>query len=351
MSIIIAIIIFSLIITIHEFGHFIAAKSNGVKVNEFAIGMGPALLKKQKGETMYALRAFPIGGYCAMEGEDSESADGKAFCQKAVWRRMIIVLAGVFMNMILGLVLLMIQTGMSDAIVTTTVSKFEEKAVSHQTGLEVGDEIIAINGMRIFTSMDMSYKFSNDEDGVYDMVVVRNGQRVSLKDVKLSTSMGENGKEVVHYDFWVEPKDVTVGSVITQSLKQTATDARLIYISLADIVRGKYSLKDMSGPIGIVGSIGEVIDSERDRDTGKIDWNGLINSILSISSFITINVGIFNLLPLPALDGGRFIFLLLEAVRGKPVKPEHEGLVHTVGMACLLLLMVVITVSDITKLV
>ena len=351
MSIIIAILIFSLIITIHEFGHFIAAKSNGVKVNEFAIGMGPALLKKKKGETLYALRAFPIGGYCAMEGEDSESSDGRAFCQKAVWRRMIIVVAGVFMNMILGLILLMVQAGMSDAIVTTTVSKFEENAVSEQTGLKVGDEIIAINGMRIFTSMDMSYKFSNDEDGVYDMVVVRNGQRVSLKDVKLSTSVGENGKEMIHYDFWVEPGEVNFGSAVTQAFKQTATDARLIYISLADIVRGKYTLKDMSGPIGIVGSIGEVIDSERDTETGKIDWKGLIDSVLSISSFITINVGIFNLLPLPALDGGRFIFLLLEAVRGKPVKPEHEGLVHTVGMACLLLLMVVITVSDITKLV
>ncbi|MBQ1433329.1 MAG: site-2 protease family protein, partial [Ruminococcus sp.] len=171
MSIIIAILVFSIIITIHEFGHFIAAKTNGVKVNEFAIGMGPAIFKKQKGETLYALRIFPIGGYCAMEGEDKESADGKAFCQKAVWRRMIIVVAGVCMNMLLGLVLLIVQTGISDAIVTTTISKFEENAMSHQTGLEEGDKILAINGMRIFTSMDMSYKFTNDEDGVYDMVV------------------------------------------------------------------------------------------------------------------------------------------------------------------------------------
>ncbi len=351
MSIIIAIIIFSLIITIHEFGHFIAAKLNGVKVNEFAIGMGPALLKKQKGETLYALRVFPIGGYCAMEGEDKDSSDGRAFGNKAVWRRMIIVVAGVCMNMILGLILLMVQTGISDAIVTTTVSKFEDGAVSHETGLEVGDEIIAINGMRIFTSMDMSYKFTNDEDGVYDMVVVRNGERISLKNVKLSTTVGEDGKEVVHYDFWVEPGKITPKSVVTQAFRQTATDARLIYISLADMLTGKYSLKDMSGPVGIVDSIGDVIDSERDQETGKINWKGLIDSVLSLSSFITINVGVFNLLPLPALDGGRFIFLLIEAVRRKPVPPEREGMVHTIGMAALLLLMVVITVSDITKLV
>ncbi|EGC01206.1 M50 family metallopeptidase [Ruminococcus albus] len=351
MSIIIAIVIFSLIITIHEFGHFIAAKLNGVKVNEFAIGMGPALLKKQKGETLYALRVFPIGGYCAMEGEDKDSSDGRAFGNKAVWRRMIIVAAGVCMNMILGLILLMVQTGISDAIVTTTVSKFEDGAVSHETGLEVGDEIIAINGMRIFTSMDMSYKFTNDEDGVYDMVVVRNGERISLKNVKLSTTVGEDGKEVVHYDFWVEPGKITPKSVVTQAFRQTATDARLIYISLADMLTGKYSLKDMSGPVGIVDSIGDVIDSERDQETGKINWKGLIDSVLSLSSFITINVGVFNLLPLPALDGGRFIFLLIEAVRRKPVPPEREGMVHTIGMAALLLLMVVITVSDITKLV
>ncbi|MBQ8967866.1 site-2 protease family protein [Ruminococcus sp.] len=351
MSIVIAIIIFGLIITIHEFGHFIAAKLNGVKVNEFAIGMGPAIFKKQKGETLYALRLLPIGGYCAMEGENSDSADGKAFCQKAVWRRMIIVVAGVCMNMILGFILLMIQTGMSDAIVTTTVSRFEENAVSHETGLEVGDRIIAINGMRIFTSMDMSYKFTNDEDGVYDMVVERGGQRVSLKNVKLSTTVDEEGNETIHYDFWVEPGEVNAGTVITQSVRQMGTDARLIYMSLTDMIRGKYTLKDMSGPIGIVDSIGEVIESERDQDTGKIDWKGLIDSVLTMSAFITINVGIFNLLPLPALDGGRFIFLLLEAVRGKPVKPEHEGMVHTVGMVALLMLMVVITVSDITKLV
>ena len=351
MSIIIAVVIFSLIITIHEFGHFIAAKANGVKVNEFAIGMGPAIIKKKKGETLYAIRIFPIGGYCAMEGENTDSADGRAFCQKAVWRRMIIVVAGVFMNMILGLILLMIQTGTSDAIVTTTISKFEENALSHKTGLEVGDEIIAINGMRIFTSTDMSFKFMNDEDGVYDMVVVRDGQRVSLKDVKLSTSVGEDGKEVAHYDFWVVPGEVNFRSIVSQSFKQTATDARLIYISIADMIRGKYSLKDMSGPVGIVDSIGEVIESERDEETGKIDLKSLMDSILYLSSFITINVGVFNLLPLPALDGGRFIFLIIEAIRRKPVPPEKEGLVHTVGLAAMLLLMVVITVSDITKLV
>lgn len=346
MSIIIAIIIFGLIIIIHELGHFIAAKANGVKVNEFAIGMGPAILKKQKGETLYALRLLPIGGYCAMEGEDNGSEDGRAFCNKAVWRRIIIVVAGVCMNLILGLIILIIHTACSDAIVTTTISKFEDNAVSHSTGLEVGDKIIRINGMRIFTSMDMSYQFTNDSDGIYDMVVERDGQKVELKDVQL-----EMKDDVIHYDFWVAPGKVTAGSVVTQAFKQTATDARLIYISLADMIKGKYSLKDMSGPVGIVDSIGSVIDSETDEETGKVDWRALSDTIMSLSAFITINVGIFNLLPLPALDGGRLVFLIIEGIRRKPVPPEKEGLVHTVGLLALFALMIVITVSDILKLI
>lgn len=346
MSIIIAILIFGIIIIIHELGHFIAAKANGVKVNEFAIGMGPAIFKKQKGETLYALRLFPIGGFCAMEGEDDGSSDSRAFCNKPVWRRIIIVCAGVFMNLVLGVVILMVNTATSDAITTTTVSKFEENAVSHETGLEVGDQIYRINGMRIYTSMDMSYQFTNDEDGVYDMVVIRDGEKVELDGVQLSMK-----DDVIHYDFWVYPGEITAGSVISEAFKQTATDARLIYISLADMIKGKYSLKDMSGPVGIVDSIGDVIESEKNEETGKINWSELADTIMTLAAFITINVGIFNILPLPALDGGRLIFLIIEGIRRKPVPPEKEGLVHTVGLLALFALMIVITVSDIIKIV
>ena len=346
MSIVIAVLIFGIIITIHEFGHFIAAKANGVKVNEFAIGMGPAIFKKQKGETLYALRAFPIGGYCAMEGEDDESEDSRAFCRKPVWRRMIIIVAGVCMNFLLGFIILVIQISTSEAITTTTIHSFEKGALSRETGLKEDDKIIGINGMRIFTATDMSYKFTTDEDGVYDITVIRDGKRVTVKDVKLKMT-----DDVIHYDFWVYPKKITPVSVVTQSFKQGLTDARLIYISLADIVRGKYGIKDMSGPVGIVDSIGDVIESEKDEDTGKMDWSSLIDTMLTLSAFITINVGIFNILPLPALDGGRLIFLIIEAVRGRPVDPEHEGMVHTIGMLALFGLMIVITVSDITKLV
>ena len=344
MSILFAIIIFEVIIIIHELGHFIAAKANGVKVNEFAIGMGPAILKKKKGDTLYAWRLFPIGGYCAMEGEDSESGEGNAFCNKHVGRRIIIVIAGVVMNMVLGYIILVINTATSDAIVSRKISTFEDNASSQSTGLQIDDEILEINGMHIFTSMDISYQFGNDEDAKFDMVVKRDGKKVELKDVTFAST--DNS---MHIDFKVYPQKVTVLSTITESFKQTCTDARLIYISLVDMISGKYSLKDLSGPVGIVDSIDSVIDSETNQDTGKIDWSSLADTMMSMSAFITINIGIFNLLPLPALDGGRLIFLLIEAIRGKPVKPEHEGMVHAIGLAALLLLMVVITVSDIVK--
>lgn len=344
MKILFALIIFEVIILIHEFGHFIVAKKCGVKVNEFAIGMGPALLKKQKGETLYALRLFPIGGYCSMEGEDEESSDSRAFCRKSVPKRMAIVIAGIIMNLILGFVLLIIYTSLSAPITSTTVSKFEsENARSHVTGLEEGDKIIKINGIRIFTDMDISYQFQNDKDGVFDMTVLRNGEKTELKGVTLDT---ENN--LLHIDFLVEPIEATPLTVISQSFKQGVTYSRLIYISLADLVTGKYSIRDLSGPVGIVNVIGDVIDSETDKETG-IDWRALSEQMLSLGAFITINIGLFNLLPLPALDGGRLIFLIIEAIRKKPVSAEREGMVHFIGLAALMLLMVIVTVSDIVK--
>lgn len=343
MKIIFALIIFEVIILIHELGHFIAAKKCGVKVNEFAIGMGPAIFKKKKGETLYAIRILPIGGYCAMEGEDAESSDDRAFGKKSVPKRMLIVVAGIIMNLILGFIILIIYTSMSAPITSTTVSSFEENAMSHQTGLQTGDKIIKINGMRIFTDMDISYQFQNDEDAVFDMTVIRNGEKTELENVAFKS----DGKSM-HIDFFVKPIEADFGSVISQSFRQGITDARLIYISLGDLVTGKYSIKDLSGPVGIVDVIGDVIESETNEETG-IDWNALIEQMLSLGAFITINIGLFNLLPLPALDGGRLIFLIIEAIRRKPVPAEKEGMVHFVGLAALMLLMIVVTVSDIVK--
>lgn len=343
LSIVFAILIFELIIVIHEFGHFIVAKKNGVRVNEFAIGMGPAILKRQKGETLYAWRVFPIGGYCAMEGEDTESSDGRAFCNKGPWRKIAIVIAGIVMNILLGFVLLVVNTCLSDAITSTTVAEFYDNAVSQKTGLQEGDKIVAINGMRIFSAIDLSYQLQNDEDGVFNMVVKRGGKKVELDSVAFATE-----ENAIHIDFMVKAVKLNPFTVVSNSFNETLSYSRLIYISLFDMVSGKYSLKDLSGPVGIVDQIDEVIDSHTSADTG-IDWGSLAQNMLSMGGFISINIGLFNLLPLPALDGGRLIFLLIELVRRKPVNPKYEGVVHFVGLMLFMLLMVVVTVSDITK--
>lgn len=345
MSIVLAILIFGLIIFIHELGHFAVAKFCGVKVNEFALGMGPRLLKFKKGETIYSLRAFPIGGFCAMEGEDSDSPDDRAFCKKAVWKRILIVVAGAFMNILLGFVLVVVMHSMEEKLTTTQVSWFEENALSHSTGLEIGDEIISVNGMKVFTDMDISYQFQNDEDGIFDMIVKRDGKKVELKNVEF---LKQNGS--LHIDFKVVPEDVTVGSVLKMSVKSTASYARLIWISLGDLITGHYKINDLSGPVGIVDSIGQVVESETSEEHG-IDWAALADKLLYLGAFMTINVGIFNLLPLPALDGGRLIFLIIEAIRRKPVKPEHEGMVHFIGLALLMLLMLFITFNDILRII
>lgn len=351
LSIAFTLLIFETIVVIHEFGHFIVARKNGVRVNEFAIGMGPAIFKKQGKETLFALRVVPFGGYCAMEGE--ESADGadpdRAFCNKRVTQKIAIIIAGVVMNFLLAFVLQVVSTCISGDITSTKISSFYDDAVSNtgSTPLMKGDKIVSVNGMRIFTQMDIIYQFRNDPDGVFDMVVKRDGEKVELDNVTF-TLRGDDGKSL-YIDFTVYPVKRNPLTVTAESFRQMLTNGRLIYISLFDMVRGKYSLKDISGPVGVVEEIDDVIVSRTDEQKG-IDWGELSKDMLFLAILLSTNIGIFNLLPLPALDGGRLIFLLIELVRRKPVDQKYEGMVHLVGMALLLGFMLVVTVSDVTKL-
>ncbi len=353
MGIVIAIIVFSIIIIIHELGHFVVAKLCGVKVNEFALGMGPAIFKKKLGETTYALRILPIGGFCAMEGEDEDSSDERAFANKSVIRRIAIVSAGAIMNLILGFILLTVMVATDDAITSTTIHSFYERepddissskvAMSKQTGLLEGDKILEINGMRIFTATDMAYQFQNDADAVFDMLVLRDGEEQLLEDVAFDKT-----DNVMHIDFIVIGERITFTSTLKESACQMATYSRLIWISFADLITGQYKLNELSGPVGIVDVIGDVVDNQKDENN-NIDWDALWQNVLNIAAFITINVGIFNLIPFPALDGGRLLFLVIEAIRRKKIPPEKEGMVHLVGLGLLMLLMVVITVNDIMR--
>lgn len=346
MNILIAIIVFGLIIAIHELGHFLAAKKFDVRINEFSIGMGPAIYKKKKGETQYSVRLFPIGGFVSMEGEDEASNDERALSKKPVWQRIIITVAGAVMNLILGLIVVLIMTSIGKDYVSTRIDGFHENSVSSKTGLMKDDKIVKVNGMSILTVEDLSYKLLADEDGYYDMTVVRDGEKIKLNNVQLLKDEGKDGKGTIHVDFYLQRDAKSIGTVLSYTGKSFVSTARLIWVTLIDLISGKYGLNDLSGPVGIVNVIGDVM-----KPDVSVDISAMMNNLLYLVSFITINVGIFNLLPLPALDGGRIFFLIIEGIRKKPIKPEIEGAIHFVGLALLMVLMVVVTFNDIIKII
>lgn len=339
-----AILFFGLIVGIHELGHFLTAKLFKVKVHEFSLGMGPAIFKKKKGDTQYSLRCLPIGGYVKMEGEDEESEDENAFCKKKWWKKFIIVAAGAIMNLILGLIFVTLLTCMDDLIGTTEIHSFYDNAVSAQSGLEVGDTIKKINGTTIFTSRDLSYCMTRDEDGVYEMTVERDGEKVQLDAVKFERKTDENGNSTIIYDFIIVGEEKTFFNVISTSFKDTLSIARLVWLTLFDLVTGHYGINDLSGPVGTVSIIANATSEAVATGVG-------FDMIVYIMALITINVGVFNLLPIPALDGGRLFFILIEAVRRKPIPAKYEAYIHMAGLALLMLLMVVITFNDIRNLI
>lgn len=336
MSIIISVLVFSVVIIVHEFGHFIIAKLSGIKVNEFSIGMGPKLVSVTKGDTDYSIRAFPIGGFVAMEGEDEESEAEGSFTSVPVQNRIAVVVAGAVMNMILGFAVLCFLTAMQPAITSRTVSSFYEGAMTRQTGLQVGDEIVAINGRKCYVANDIIYEFARTQNGTADFTVIRDGVKTQLEDVTFETYTDENGYRQMVIDFTVYPVEKTVFSVMQEAANWTISIARMVFLSLVDLVSGRVAINQMSGPVGIVSTISEAVSYGYE-------------SVLLILAMITINLGVFNLLPFPALDGGRLVFLLLELVRGKQINPKYEILVNTAGMLMLLAFMVFVTFSDVTK--
>ena len=342
--VLVAILIFGFIIFIHEFGHFIFAKLFKIKVNQFAIGFGPAIFKFQKGETLYALRILPLGGYCAMEGEDGKSDDDRAFSKAKVWQRIIVCAAGAVFNIILGfLILLSVVCIQSNRLASTTISKFDTAARSQQSGLSVGDEIIRIGGRRVFSSDDLNYMLSLSSDGVVDITVVRDGEKVELAGVKFDLEEYE-GHTFIKRDFYVRPIDAGFFGVVKEAFGRMLSMARYIWMSLIDLISGKYGLSDVSGPVGITNIMSQAVSSVTSNGV-----NGLVY-LMRILALITINLGVFNLLPIPALDGSRILFLIIEAIRRKPVPPEKEGIVHAVGMAVLMAFMIFIIVKDVYSL-
>ncbi len=331
-----AVLLFLTLIIIHEFGHFIAAKLLGVRVNEFAVGFGPKLFSKKWGETTYAVNLIPFGGYCAMEGEEENSTDSKAFCNKAPWRRFLIIIMGAVFNLTAGLIIVAIILAPGELFATTTIADFDKEAVSN-TQLMVNDTILEVDGRKIFTTYDLSYSFTNIKDGKIDITVLRDGKKVNLNDVTFKSQEAE-GISYLSVDFHVYGKEKTFGSYIKQTFKTATSYCAVIWRSLIDLIGGKYGISAVSGPVGTAVAIGNAAKAS-------------LMNLLPIMALITINLGIFNLLPFPALDGGRVVFILFEMIFRKPVPQKYESLVHAVGFVILIGFMLLVTAKDIWSLI
>ena len=347
MSIIFAILIFSFLIFIHELGHFITAKMSGVQVNEFALFMGPALIKWKRGETLYSIRCIPIGGYCAMEGEDSDTDNPRAFKRVAWWKQMCILLAGAFMNFVTGVMIFAALLLPQDQVIVPEVREFTDCCTfNHVQGLQVGDQILEIDGERIYLNNDISVMLSLNQTGVYDLVVLRDGHEVVINDLPMThTHEDEEGNTYTHFGIgYGTVKDANFSDRLQNVWYTTVDNIRNVRLSLQMLITGQAGLKDMAGPIGIIDQMGQMADASAST------WEAVLN-MLYFGGFIAVNLAVMNLLPIPALDGGRALALLLttavEKVTGKKINPKYEGYIHMVGMVLLLALMALILFKDV----
>lgn len=350
MYLLFAILIFGFLIFIHELGHFLAAKALDVQVNEFSLCMGPALIKKQRGETLYALRCIPVGGYCAMEGEDEQSDNPRAFTSKCWWKRLVILCAGSFMNFLTGLVVLAViyscVSGFSSAKIT---GFFDGCPLQSEQGLHIGDELYRIDGRRVYIYADVGTLLTRNQTGCYDLVVRRDGKLVELDDFAMQPQLYDvDGVQQYKYGLYFGYEEKTLGTVLKNTWYTALDFGRLVWMSLGDLVSGLVSISDMSGPVGVVSTI--VQTGESSATTA----DGILN-VLYLGAFIAVNLAVMNLLPLPALDGGRVFFLLISsaftALTKKKIPTKYEGYIHAAGMILLLGFMAFITFKDIWKLV
>ena len=373
-----AVFVFGAVIAIHEFGHFAVAKLCGVQVNEFSIGMGPVLLKKMHHGTQYSLRALPVGGFVALEGEESpesqqaereERSDleerplsqrsgadsspnggalngeelsqptGKPLNEAPVWQRALIMAAGACMNFLLGFVVMAILlAAQNEPITSRVIYAVEDGALCGQTGLEAGDKVLAVNGRRCFVANDMLYELMRTEDYSASFTVLRDGKKVELPCVQFDTWQDEDGETHMSLGFTVYGIRKTPVNVIKEAWNSVLYYGRIIFTSLMDLLRGRESINDLSGPVGIVTAIGQA---------ASYGWQDL----LELLALITVNVGIFNLLPFPALDGGKVVFLLIEGVTGHAVPEKIQIGLTLAAFALLFALMIFATYNDIVRLV
>ena len=363
--ILVAILYFGFLILSHEIGHFSAARAFRVKVTEFSMGMGPRLLKRRSKKTgiLYSLKAIPFGGSVLME-EDEVSEDPRAFTNQKPWKRFCILFAGAFVNLVCGVLIMGVVVGFSADVFTMQVRGFRPEAATQAQGLQAGDTLYKINGKRVYTWVDLNFLVSRGGEEV-DLTVKRDGKKVQLPAFAFPQLELEDGTTDWDLDFGLvfyttDPQYAeisagrpTPGLRVTETLRQSATMSRMVYLSLWDMVTGKFRLNDISGPIGVVTilSTGAQEVQEASQENNRQKLMDTLLWLLTLFGMISINIGIMNLLPIPALDGGRLLFCLVEMIFRKPIPKKLEGYVHAAGFALLMLFMVVISFSDIWALV
>ena len=344
MTIFFAILLFSLLIFVHELGHFIAAKLSGVQVNEFAMFMGPAIAKWKRGETQYSIRCIPIGGFCAMEGEDEDTDNPRSFQKAAWWKRLIILVAGAAMNLVTGFLLLAITFAPAEAMILPVIADADAGCtVVSQEGLHVGDRIVEVDGEKIFMSSDFSMILALNPGDVHDLVVERDGVKVELNDFTMEKHLFPS-EEQERFGFIFDVEELNFARKLKWTWYQTCNVVRSVRLSLQMLLSGQAGIKDMTGTVGIV----QIMSETAEASATTLD---AILNMVYFGGFIAINLAVMNLLPIPALDGGRVVGLLLttaiEAVTRKKIDSKYEGYIHGAGMILLLALMALVMFKDI----
>lgn len=346
-----AILVFGVLIAVHELGHFMAAKACGVRVNEFSIGMGPALWKKQKGETQYSLRLLPVGGFCAMEGEEEDSDDPAALNNQGFWAKLLIFVAGAAMNFIAGLLIILVLYAGAKAFYEPVITDFADGCpLESAEGLQTGDRIVRIDGERVYVYSDIRLLLGLNKTGVFDLVVERNGEKVTLTDFPMApqTYTDQNGASYTSYGLYFAAEKATLGRKLSYTWNNAVDFVRLVRLSLQMLLTGEAGVKDLSGPVGIVSTMTQV-----GEQAGSV--RAAVENIAYLAALIAVNMAVMNLLPLPALDGGKIFFLVINAIGillfKKQIPAKYENYIHFAGLVLLLALMAVITLSDVWKLV
>ncbi len=348
LMLLVSVLVFGAVIFVHELGHFAVAKKSGIRVLEFAIGMGPALFKKKKGETTYAVRALPIGGYVQMEAENNEAdASERSFSKAPVLKRLAVIVAGAFMNIVLGFLALVILVAAGGPIASSTIAQ----VTNAETGLQVGDKILEVNGRTVFILNDLMYEFARTNNGNFTLEVERDGQDVTLNHVSFpiveavdpetgEPIIDESTGEVFTYldlGFKVQAVEKNVWTVVEQAFLTTLSYARMIYLGLVDLLLGRIEVNQLSGPVGIVSQVGAAV---------SIGWQ----SVLNLLALISINLGIINMLPLPALDGGKALQILVEAILRRPLNERFVTALNLASFALLIGVMLFATFNDVARL-